>query len=959
MGSITPDEASSSPVTSVGARNALSRSESSSHSHTSSSSHQRHTKHWASLSQTSLAEEGEDEPTITLATIASRQTALISVPMSRTSTTHSSTSPLRSPYTSSSNDHQHKLESTGLFPPSPSFFRTVSTSSWRSTTPSLASDTWSTGAGHTDENATSATETDNETAAEEEGQDERTRNNELNTDDTWEQLNLSPEGMLLANGQGRAYGHIQGGGSSSRRKRGRGNTLGTSTPRMALSALFGNAPSAKDKEAGDVGTPSKRLGLFRRSSRMKTVDKAQHPTAAPVSDIASPHALGIQPEESRSHSPVPLLVSGQQTLTLPHRELPTHVREDKTVRVRQSTGASSATSNPLFFSSPSKAQNELLRVSPRHSTTSLGRQASFERTPKGSNDTNASNDRSKALSRISYNSILSDRLRFQEDDPAPGPSADASRDATQPLHASTLPVSDTDDADFDRSQERLSPARQSHFLSPPTAQQQHLGNSTTSLVSNQSSATYTSTFSNDSQAPQLGRKESMPRRKLKKTRPQTPSSPIVRQSSMLFRPRTAEGPPSTSHAGAKSPVQSGLTLSPGFAFPRTIPSFTPAATASSPRGTRSPAGSVAGEAGGGNTSETASPSSSRKNIGKNQKNLGIASSLRRRISKRKTQTEVAEESSADESEFLNTRRGSLDKTSTAVTTPRRTVTERPIHPNSSVETWKAGRTATPLRPPQQETAEPPKKQAAEQVARANVRPVTADPALPATMSGSMRGTRLLAGLNKRMSIDFKSNKAIHQVPEKKRSVIFVRSERPQSMFPPKSAVTSTSETCESSLGAVEALSQNAPPTVVKKHKRPLSLSGFLSRSTGPFEASRARASSTVSTQEGLSLSTEGVLGRSVPPAPASASVLGGFKRPSGFMHRSTASSGNIPTAKVLLEGTGKLPSLLGRAFLCKPQLTLMFFDSFANDIARYLRRQATISRRLHSLTPCVTSSKKL
>lgn len=117
--SMTPDEALPSPLPEVGPgsapRNALSRSASSSYSNrttasTSSSSgcHTRsHHKNWASLSQTSLQEEGEDEPTITLATIAARHVqspTLVPVPMSRStaSTSCSSTSPLRSPYSPAS-----------------------------------------------------------------------------------------------------------------------------------------------------------------------------------------------------------------------------------------------------------------------------------------------------------------------------------------------------------------------------------------------------------------------------------------------------------------------------------------------------------------------------------------------------------------------------------------------------------------------------------------------------------------------------------------------------------------------------------------------------------------------------------------------------------------------------------------------------------------------------------------
>lgn len=870
-------------------RTRLSRSTSSSQSNSNTQQQQQHHgKNWASLSTTSLPEE-EDEPTITLATIASRQATSnpFTSPKRRTNTQHPSVSPPKS---------------SQLVPPSPSFFRTVSSSSWRSTTPSLASDTWS--GAHTSESL-SATETDNETAEEEEGEGDC--DNDEDTTGNWEHLSLSPEGQLLAAASAPGAKEFnQASNSSSRRKRGRGNTFGKGSPRLALSSLFGVHSTTTMNEATDTGTPSKRLGasFFRRSSRITRVEPLS--SSIPVSKSIVPDLVPVHQAA---------LLSGQQTPTLPHRELPSirAKEENRTVRARQSTGASSTTSTSLFPAAPPPPP---LMSSP-HRYFGLERQASFERIPRSSAATNESSNTSNRHSGIGYVTSFSDRLRF----------GDGDSNDTRPRHQDQLSPAlnseqdhTADEADKSQDYESVSAAlpRYPAFLSPPPtasagagagagSASQQADRSTTSLVSNQSSSTTTftstSAFSNDSRV-ELGRKSSMPRRKLKKMRPQTAPpdtsiDPALHLKSTLHNASPLGSPSDLRESGRSALQASPSLLSPSFAFPP--PPSTPQTSSTSPRITRSPTVSLKAEAG--NTSETASASSSQR---RSKKKLGIGSSLRRRVSRRKTaDVTQADESSADGGGFLNTRTGIMHKpshNSLIMNVARRT---QPL--SSSVETSRSATASSSSLQHIQDGMNHVDSASHASNGAPNREGVFSDSELlPAT--GSLRGSRLLAGLSKRISRDFR-NAATG--PERKRSVIFTRSDQVESTSSNSGAqggstpLQSARRISLVETGPFDCISGQSSTVQMKKHKRPLSLSGFLSRSSGPMDATRSRSytltTSQNDAQRSLARVNDGSASEhSIQQAPLSASVIGGFRRPSGFLHRSTASSGNIPTARALL-----------------------------------------------------------
>lgn len=853
MGSVfTQDEEPAPPL-----RTRLSRSTSSSHAQ------QDRRKNWASLSTTSLQEE-EDEPTITLATIASRQTGTAIATLASSKTLkRPSTSP--SPSSPSINSRPSKL-----VPPSPSFFRTVSSSSWRSTTPSLASDTYS--ATQTYESA-SATETDNETAEEgDKDTEDRTGN--------WEHLSLSPESQMLTASAEIALGQ----GSTSRRKRGRGNTFGATTPRLALSALFGSPTlpgNTTDKTEND--TPPKRLGasLFRRSSRLKKMDT---PSTKATPDIRDPTFGKV-----RSRSPIQP-VSGQQTPVTSHRELslPHGNNEEKTVRARQSTGASHhSTSTFLFLASPVTSETAT-HLSPGRPTPDLDRQTSFERTPKSSNATKGSSDYCHRYSGISYDSSLSDRLRFQVDEHEENtkeehPLAGQKQDQEEALIHGRFNVGQ--DPPYENVQ-HLSP------LSPSMVQQPD--RSTTSLISNQSSATFTSTFSNDSNRAELARTASMPRRKLKKARPKTADSGLTAGKSFVT---TAESDAETrlSNAASKSPSErASETLTPSFVFP-----------APSPRsiGETSEAPKAKVEATNNASGLTTWSTSSKKNG-------GIGSSLRRRVS-RKRLGRVADESSADEGGYLTPARGSSAKTSTTGLSPNTAVTSQLLGSSSSLENSRsafASRATIRQFSLVPTTGSQAHGQQSESLSAHDGNLETNH--LPSASLG--RSTHLLAGLSKRISRDFKINKSSSSAPKRTESVPFGKPDACGGDIPLLAAeetavITSNAEVQVQPKDAGLQLDAS-----FKKHRRPLSLSGFLSRSTGPLDSARSRSrSSTLTGSNGLSLLSHSVDSQilehdiHIPAAPLSASAIGGFRRPSGFLHRSTASSGNIPTARVITESSGK------------------------------------------------------
>lgn len=967
--------------------------------------HQYSAHHWASLSRTSFQEDEEDDPTITLATLAARH-------QSNEHPNQSLSVPPRhhpSPSKASRSPAHPDLPS-----PSPSPSLSASASSWRSPTPSLA---LSDNGIITNESASSATETETET------------DNET-IEETWEDLINSETGLHIPN--------AVPGSNSKRRRRGRGDTLSLATPRMLnLSTLFGGVGSGSNKiTSGTVAgnnsqtskaqegtaTPSKGFGasFFRRSSRRNnkgTPATSSSSPATPTQDahapsksfsqvaVAAPSELSkkleltkaaqltqqnnsIDASTNRIFLRAPAFIrnassssaatdlsalsssfgtSPPSSLALTDSqksEMVSNIRNpaagpstvslyssqhnEETLRVRQSTGASSGSPPPMpppfFPSSPDRQWSAAISVQQQKTYVQM------ERTPRGSNTTNSSSEQSHlsnstAESRISYTSALSDRLRFSGHERIPVSSrsdafisvdghTDGSSQASN-LQDSFLSqhVSTESDPVHGHEEGRVaSHASHQYYHGRHNLHSGHYRNSaqhssglqsivlpdtsTTSLISIQSSATYMSGVSGD-EIETGKRSDTVSRKKLKKkTRPGASSSGRTSRPDTPATQHFASLPvmPLESEHHSTSPVYSpslvtsmaSQTLAPAFAFPNrpTLYSPTPSSRSSPVHpGSHSSADSNAANALGG--SQTSSTSSANKEGSKVHKKLGIGNSLRRRMSKRSKQAETFGDNSADEAEAI------LDgsqKVGQSLSFNLRAASGLPSTMSSSTITphthhWHEAMNNTShssfVNTSWTDTTVFGNRERSESV--------SSNKSFQGNAPTHNSEGGLLATLSRRISRELRISRVpFPPSPEKKRSMIFVHEtiEETPSQLKDESETVHTDS--DHTTGRSEFLLQNPP--FLKKHKRPLSLSGILSRSNNPFE-SRSRTSTSSSGQTPLATPSAFVFGDHAAPSnsagPASAGVLGTFRRPAGFLHRSTASSGNVPTARALQNASGK------------------------------------------------------